>query len=411
MVEGAASDRRQRFLGKQFALLDRYGLQDALVDTLKDTKYSYRLESVANCHRMFRGRTCRNGHSWAKAANSCGLRLCPHCCRQRATEVARKLQPFLAGKEENSLRFFVLTDVNCADLDEGRELIYAAFGRLRRSVEWKKKVKGCIVTFEATANPHCICGLRQREHERGGKAYGCEFRKAEYQSDPWHPHLNVLAEGDYFPQAQLSQMWEASTQGRASVVWVSAVKNGFIDLEEGGTSKAARELVKYITKASDLVGDPVAVEQFLDAVYARRLLRTYGTFYGLKIDEEAQSHEEVCPDCGTREWVQTNLIRPQQIAMDFKGVLRDKRRKSDIDRDVGEAIVFAPKKPREKPLVDAAAFTRMRKSWEKRELTFDERREEWMGAVEKVETLAIRSIPGWGYSEWLANRSQSGGPA
>lgn len=408
-AEGVASHPKQRFLGKQFALLDRYALQDAIVETLKETKYRYRVESVSQCHRMFRGRACRNGHSWAKAAKSCGLRLCPHCCRQRATEVAAKLQPFLAAKEENSLRFMVLTDCNCADLDKGRELIYAAFSRLRRSVEWKKKVKGCIVTFEATANPHCICGLRQREHERGGKACGCEFRKAERQTDPWHPHLNVLAEGDYFPQAQLSQMWQTATEGRASVVWVSAVKNGFIDLEEGGTSKAARELVKYITKASDLVGDPVAVEQFLDAVYNRRLLRTYGTFYGLKLEQELESRAEVCPDCGTHEWVETGFIRPQQIAMDFKGVLRDKRRQSDIDRDVGRAISFAPKEPREKPLVNAETFSRMRKSWKDRGLGFDERREEWMGAVEKVQGLAMRAIPGWGYSEWLAGKTQAGG--
>jgi hypothetical protein len=411
VVEGVVSDRRQGFLGKEFALLDRYELQDALVDTVKVTKYCYRVESLLNCHRMFRGRTCRNGHSWAKAAKSCGLRICPHCCRQRATEVAQKLQPFLAAKEENSLRFFVLTDRNCSDLDEGRELIYAAFSRLRRSVGWRKKVRGCVVTFEVTSNPHCVCGLRQREHERGGKARGCEFRKAETQIDPWHPHLNVLAEGEYFPQAQLSQMWEIATEGRANIVWVSAVKNGFIDLEEGGTSKAARELVKYITKASDLVGDPVAVEQFLDAVYGRRLLRTYGTFYGLKLEEEVAAREEVCPDCGTHEWVETSLIGPQQITMDFKGVLRDKRRKNEIEGDVGRAILFAPKEPREKPLVDGQTFSRMRKSWDKRGLTFDERAEEWTGAVEKVQTLAMRAIPGWGYSEWLASKSQAGGVA
>jgi hypothetical protein len=410
-VEGVASDPRQKFLGKEFALLDRYELQDALVETLKDTKYCYRIESVANCHRMFRGRTCRNGHNWAKAAKSCGLRLCPHCCRQRATEVAQKLQPFLASKAENSLRFMVLTDRNCADLDEGRNLIYAAFSRLRRSVAWKKKVKGCIVTFEATSNPHCECGQRQREHQsevnegdkqRPGRARDCAFVKAVQQTDPWHPHLNVLAEGEYFPQAQLSQMWETATEGRANVVWVSAVKNGFIDLEEGGTSKAARELVKYITKMSDLVGDPAAVEQFLDAVYNRRLLRTYGTFYALKLPEELEAHAELCPDCGTNEWVMTSFIGPQQISMDFKGVLRDNRKKRDVDRDVAGAVSFVPGASREKALVDGAAYSRMKKSWTDRGLTFEERGEEWKAAADRVAAAKVNVIAGWGYSEWLA---------
>lgn len=401
-VEGVASDPRQGFLGKEFALLDRYELQDDLGDTLKDTKYCYRVASLLNCHRMFRGRVCRNGHSWAKAAKSCGLRICPHCCRQRATEVAQKLQPFLASKEENSLRFMVLTDRNCADLDEGRELIYAAFARLRRSVEWKKKVVGCVVTFEVTSNPHCVCGLRQREHERGGKAFGCEFEKADMQLSPWHPHLNVLAEGDYFPHAQLSQMWERATDGRANVVWVSVVKNGFIDLEDGGTSKAARELVKYITKASDLVGDPVAVEQFLDAVYKRRLLRTYGTFYGLKLEEEAQPHEEVCPDCGTNEFVTLDrLISPQQIAMDFKGVLRDKRKKREVDRAIEEAVSFHPELPRVRPLVSAETYGRMKKSWEKAGLSFEERGTEWKAAADRIASVKANVIAGWGYSEFL----------
>lgn len=407
VVEGVASDPRQKFLGKEFALLDRYALQDALVETLKDTKYRYRVDSLLNCHRTFRGRTCRQGHSWAKAAKSCGLRLCPHCCRQRATEVAQKLQPFLATREEKSLRYMVLTDVNCADLDEGREKIWVAFMRLRRFVEWKKKVKGCVAAFEATHNPNCNCGLRKSEHHVRGKAGACEFTEAEEQTDPWHPHLNVLAEGEYFPHEQLCQMWNEATDGRAKVVHISAVQNGFVDLEEGGTSKAARELVKYITKAADLVGNPRAVEQFLDAVYKRRLLRTYGTFYALKLDEEAAAHEEVCPDCGTNEWVLTSFINPQQISMDFKGVLRDKRHRREIDRDVGKAVSFPRELPPEKPLVDAAAFARMRKGWDKRGVNFEERGKEWLGAVDEVRKIAVNVIPGWGYSEYLA-KSQGG---
>ena len=402
VVEGVASDPRQKFLGKEFALLDRYELQDALVETLQQSdKYRHRSPDLLGCHRMFRGRVCRNGHNWAKAAKSCSLRICPHCCRQRATEVAQKLEPFLVSKPEHSLRYMVLTERNCVDLDEGRALIWAAFARLRRSVAWKKKVKGCVVTFEATYNPHCVCGLRKREHSAYGRARGCEFRKAEQQTDPWHPHLNVLFEGEYFPHAQLCRMWEDATQGRAKVVHVSAVKNGFIDLEEGGTSKAARELVKYITKASDLVGDFIALEEFLDAVYNRRLLRTYGTFFGLKLETEAQLHEEVCPDCGTNEFVMLGLVKPQQITMDFKGVLRSKKPSREVDREVAEVVAFSPSLPREKALVNAATYGQMKKSWDKRELSFEDRAAEWTSAIERVSNIRTNVIAGWGYSEWV----------
>ena len=385
------------FLGKEFALLDRYALADALVDTLSQTKYRYRAESLLNCHRKFRGRVCRNGHKWAKAAKSCGLRICPHCCRQRATEVAQKLEPFLRSKPENSLRYMVLTDINCADLDQGRELIFAAWERLRRTVAWKKYVKGCIVTFEATYNPHCNCGERKREHEywlpkqkRHGLAYLCVFAKAEKQVDPWHPHLNVMAEGEFFPWEQLRQMWQHATSGRAKVVHVSKVKHGFIDLEEGGTSKAARELVKYITKASDLVGDGVALEQFLDAVYNRRLLRTYGTFYGLKLEEDVEARAEVCPDCGSNEWVETDFVNPQFIGMDRKGVLRDRRCKQVIDQVVSTALLFDTDrlrpKPESNPVWKAPVLRRLRKTHDQQGMTFDEGHAELMAGIAWFET-------------------------
>lgn len=386
-VQAVPSNRKQKFLSKEFALLDRYALTDALADTMQGTKYQYRASAILNCHRTFKGRTCRNGHRWARAAKSCGSRICPHCCRQRAVEIAQKLEPFLCSRPENSLRFMVLTDRNCVDLDEGRELIFAAWDRIRRSVEWGKKVAGCIVTFEATYNPHCVCGLRKRQHEGVDRETDCKFRKAKTQTDPWHPHLNVMAEGEYFPHAQLCRMWDKATNGRAKVVHVSAVRNGFIDLEEGGTSKAARELVKYITKASDLVGDKEALVQFLDAVYNRRLLRTYGSFYGLKLEEEIESRAEVCPDCGSVEWVETGLVNPQHVSMDRKGVLRDNREQREVDRAMRNTTLFDFHKPTpEKPPMNAETFRRVRKSWDKAGMNFAQRGEEWGKAIAWFET-------------------------
>jgi hypothetical protein len=281
----------------------------------------------------------------------------------------------------------VLTIPNCVDLVEGRAFIWASWERLRRAKAWKEKVKGCIVTWETTYNPHCVCGLRMEQHEGHDRATNCEFRKGKKQTDPWHPHLNVMAEGEYFPHEQLCKMWEKATDGRAKVVHVSAVKNGFIDIEEGGTSKAARELVKYITKASDLVGDPAALEEFLDAVYNRRLLRTYGTFYRLKLEEEIESRAEVCPDCGTTEWVETGLINPKHIAMDRKGILRDKRMQREVDWALQKTVLFDFVKPTpEKPLMNAETFRRVRKSWEKAGLTFEERGEDWRKSIAWFET-------------------------
>lgn len=368
-VEGVSSYPRQRFLGKEFALLDRYKLQDALVETLEQTKYRHRAPALLNCHRMFRGRVCRAGHRWAKPERSCSLRICPHCVRRRSAEVAAALEPILLSKPVDSLRYMVLSERNCEDLSEGRASVWASFGRLRRTVGWKDKVKGCIVAFEATIRP----------------------------DGSWHPHLNVLIEGEYYPQKEALEAWKIATRGRGEVVWVSKV-----------TPDTVRELIKYITKISDLVGDPVAMESFLDAVYNQRLFRTYGTFYGLNLEKDAHGVKEKCPDCGIEEFVTGSLIHPQQIAMDFRGILRDKRRQRDVDRDLEVAVSFDPGPPQEAPIVTGKVFARMRRTWEKQGLGFDERRAEWLGGVKAIRKVQIADIPGWDYGAHLRRWQELG---
>jgi len=47
---------------------------------------------------------------------------------------------------------------------------------------------------------------------------------------------------------------------------------------------AAREVLKYITKVADFSDLPEAIEVFCDAVRGARLIQTFGTWYGVKLD-------------------------------------------------------------------------------------------------------------------------------
>jgi hypothetical protein len=274
--------------------MDRYELQRELVTALSGTEFHRHLAAkVEACHKSFRGRkhsTC--GATWAKGMDSCSLsRLCPHCAHYRAMVKAARVQKFMLTRAEGSLRYAVLSEKNSANLEEGIASLWASWTRLRRSVQWKRKVKGSIVVLEVTYN-----------------------RVAR----TWHPHLNVLMEGDYFPFELLNKLWIAATHGNG--------RGSRIEAADQGT---AFELIKYTLKVAEreldekgepglklILDRPEAIDEFLSATYGVRLVRTYGTFFGQLADEEEKG--EQCPDCGGSDSiVDLGPIAANQLIFDF----------------------------------------------------------------------------------------------
>jgi ribosomal protein S27AE len=306
VVDSPESDPRQHFLpGKEFRLLDRYELQTELVETLGQTeKHNHLVPKVARCHRSFRHWRCENNHNWAEAENSCSVRVCPHCAYRRTMVLAGRMERFTLGKD--GLRYAVLAERNTGDLREGVKLLWESWTRLRRSVRWKKYVKGCVVALEVTYNAD------------GGT---------------WHPHLNVLMEGQFFPFEELNQAWIEATQHRGRTSFIRAADEGTI-----------RELIKYVTKIADLLDDAGALDEFLTAIERRRLVRTYGSFYGLKVDdEELPQQDGDCPDCGPHmhvSVVKLGYVAPQQVSLDFKGVFRVTRPEKVVRSELDEAMEF-----------------------------------------------------------------------
>jgi hypothetical protein len=204
----------------------------------------------------------------------------------------------------------------------------------------------------------------------------------------WHPHLNILMEGDYFPVEELRQSWMDATEGRSETAFIKAADAGTV-----------RELIKYVTKITDLVDNPKALNEFLNAVYKKRLVRTYGTFFRLKLEDEEMPRQQTCPDCMSTELVKLELIRPQRISMDHKGVLRPRRPPGEVDRQLEAAMLFDPKLPRQK-LVNY--FPKVRQRWEKEGLSFEERHDDLAKAAGRMGLLRVNAVAGWGYSEFLA---------
>ena len=302
------------WLSQEMRVLDRYELQRDLIETLGRTRrYSHLVPRVAACHSSFRHKVCDHRHEWAEATESCNVRLCPHDQRRRSLRLAARWEKLLFGRGE--LRYCVFAERNCSDLHAGLQSLYRAWNRLRKAPLWKAATRGSIAVLEVTYNR---------------------------EENSWHPHLNVLFEGDYIPFEALNQAWIAATHGNG--------KTSFIRAADAGT---IRELLKYVTKLSDFVDQPEAVDTFLFSTARRRFIRTYGSFYRLPIEEEDFSGR--CPDCGSTCVADVGICHASQLELDSYGVFRIAAGKLRASQQPSTEDIYIawPRAPVERGLCDA----------------------------------------------------------
>ncbi len=88
---------------------------------------------------------------------------------------------------------------------------------------------------------------------------------------------------------------------------------------------AAREVLKYITKVAAFSDLPEAVEPFCNAVRGARLIQTFGTWYGVKLDDDSgdAEHPEDWGDltctCGLNVWARMGVFYRRDVEMDAAG--------------------------------------------------------------------------------------------
>lgn len=178
----------------------------------------------------------------------CRDRMCLYCGTSRSRHVADQL--LLVLNKMPTPRLIILT-VKSVELPLADQLhdLRRWFAKLRRSPQWKNLTTGGAYTVEVTRNADT--GL-------------------------WHPHLNIIVNGTYFPQKLLRNLWHKET-GSAEVVWVSAIRD---------RPGAARELAKYIGKPQHVSNWPdTAIRNYARAVNGTRMVQTFGDCYGLKVQD------------------------------------------------------------------------------------------------------------------------------
>lgn len=100
------------------------------------------------------------------------------------------------------------------------------------------------------------------------------------------------------------------------VLWIKPVDD---------RAKAAREVLKYITKSADFCDLPEAVEEFWNATRGARLIQTFGTWYGVDVAllsngmDERDWKDLSCTTCGKRYVRMPGAFYKRDVTMDAHG--------------------------------------------------------------------------------------------
>jgi hypothetical protein len=193
----------------------------------------------------------------------CKNRHCDPCMRAKAQILAANIRDRATGPCIGRYRFTTLTLRHSdQDLVQQVKRLYACFRTLRRRPVWRTQKGGCFTL----------------EVKRG-------------QDGRWHPHLHVISEGHFMPQADLSREWDKVTGG-SHIVDVRTVRDA------RGVSV---ELSKYIAKSTsaDVWFDPQASVEWVLAVKGVRSCATFGTWRGWKLLQ---------PPADPKDWVHVDTL-------------------------------------------------------------------------------------------------------
>ncbi len=208
----------------------------------RTTQRDTRIERFLTCGSQVRVyRSLGDKDRFKLVGNYCRDRFCTPCARSKAWKIAQNLALFCDGRD---VRFITVTlKSHTEDLPSLIGHLYASFRRLRTSSSWKRYVTGSAAFLEIKYCP--------------------DLRR-------WHPHLHILAEGDFYPHRHLKAAWYKASKG-SFIVDVRPV---------GSRGERVQYVAKYAGKAisSHILSDPDRLDLAVLALHGRRVCLTTGTW-------------------------------------------------------------------------------------------------------------------------------------
>lgn len=202
-------------------------------------------------------------------ASYCRNRHCRPCQKAKASLVAANLKSKLAaGAKQDGDRFrFITLTLRHTDkpLRDQIKNLYRHFALLRKTKLWTQSQRGGTFQLEVSLN------------DRG----------------EWHPHLHIIAEGDFIKQDKLANHWMQITGGSFKVD-VRAIKSG---------NDAAAYVAKYICKgvADNVWADRSKAQEWVTSTRGLRTCATFGTWRSFKL----LSHD---PCTEAKDWKPVALL-------------------------------------------------------------------------------------------------------
>jgi hypothetical protein len=222
----------------------------AVFDTIKAVQPTgNRVDAFANCGSAAFVQVNEDGGELRISANYCHDRLCLKCGQARARIIANATTTHCEGK---LVRFATLTLRHSqTPLKDQLDRLRVCFNRLRERQFWREHVTGGIAFVEIKWLP---------------------------ATRMWHPHLHLLVETKWLPQAELSTNWHAVT-GDSFIVDVRPIKSA---------EEATRYVCKYASKPmeSSVYKDPAALTELALAVKGSRLYSKFGTWHGVELEPD-----------------------------------------------------------------------------------------------------------------------------
>lgn len=176
---------------------------------------------------------------------ACNSPVCPACSRRKSAERFAQVETMIEDRLRRPREFRVIT-FTVRNLPEGRlkvglDQLHDAWRNFRRKCkDWSERVDGYLYNVEITYSRRTP-GL------------------------PWHPHIHVVAEGSYWPQALLARAW-SEWCGRAGL---EASEKGSVRIEalRGENQRSAiKEVCKYTLKPFEKDLDARVVIELMTAL-------------------------------------------------------------------------------------------------------------------------------------------------
>jgi hypothetical protein len=129
----------------------------------------------------------------------------------------------------------------------------------------------------------------------------------EFRGGEWRPIRGLSAS-----EVQKRTEWN---QANRRVMWIKPVDD---------RDRAAKEVLKYITKCADFCDEPQAVKAFHDATRGARLIQTFGTWYGVNFEADFDTRHlddwrnPQCT-CGLNAWERIGVVRFRDVVMEKDG--------------------------------------------------------------------------------------------